>query len=97
MDNIILEVHMGEHFMGDEFPLAAPEPLKIKVRGTRPVARVDIIKDSKVIYSTTPNKVAVEFEYTDKASVNGKHYYYVRVQQDDQTLAWSSPMFINYK
>ena len=97
MDNIILDVHMGEHFMGDEFPLSAPEPLKIRVRGTRPVARVDIIKDSKVIYSTTPNKPAVEFEYTDKASVSGKHYYYVRVQQDDQTLAWSSPMFINYK
>ena len=97
MDNIVLDVHMGEHFMGDEFPLAAPEPLKIKVRGTRPVARVDIIKDSKVIYSTTPNKPSAEFEYTDKANVNGRHYYYVRVQQDDQTLAWSSPMFINYK
>jgi hypothetical protein len=97
MDNIILDVSMGEHFMGDEFPLAKAEPIKIKVRGTRNVAKVDVIKDSKVVYSTTPNKPAAEFDYTDKDSVAGRHYYYVRVQQDDQTLAWSSPMFINYK
>ena len=50
-----------------------------------------------MIYSTTPNKPTVDFEFTDKDSVAGRHYYYVRVQQDDQMLAWSSPMFINYK
>ena len=96
-DNIILEVHMGEHFMGDEFPLAKPVPLRVKARGTRAIAKVDVIKDSKVIYSTSPAKQNVEFEYTDKDSVAGRHYYYVRVQQDDEMLAWSSPMFINYK
>jgi hypothetical protein len=97
MDNIILDVSMGEHFMGDEFPLAKAEPIKVKVRGTRNLAKVDVIKDSNVVYSTTPNKPSAEFEYTDKDSVAGRHYYYVRVQQDDDRLAWSSPMFINYK
>jgi hypothetical protein len=96
-DNIILDVHMGEHFMGDEFALTAAQPLRVKVRGTRAIARVDVIKDSKVIYSTSPKQQNVELEYTDKDSVAGRHYYYVRVQQDDQMLAWSSPMFINYK
>lgn len=95
-DNIILEVRMGEHFMGDEFKLAQAEPIKVKVRGTRAVARVDIIKDSKVIYSTMPNKQTAEFEYTDKESVSGRHFYYVRVRQDDEMIAWSSPLFINY-
>jgi hypothetical protein len=97
MDNIIMEVHMGEHFMGDEFALTAAEPLKVKVRGTKAIKQVDVIRDSKVVYSTTPNKQNVEFEYTDKDSVAGRHYIYVRVQQEDQMLAWSSPMFINYK
>jgi hypothetical protein len=36
-------------------------------------------------------------EFTDKGGVQGRHFYYVRVQQDDQMLAWSSPMFINYR
>src|SRR5271157_2094293 len=37
---------MGSHFMGDEFILPAPEPIRIKVRGTVPVARVDLIRDN---------------------------------------------------
>ena len=39
----------------------------------------------------------VNFEFTDKGSVAGRHFYYVRVRQDNEMLAWSSPMFINYK
>jgi len=96
-DNIILDVRMGPHFMGDEFRLTSALPMKIKVRGTRAIARVDIIKDSEVIYSTSPNKRDVEFEFTDKGPVTGKHYYYVRVLQDDEMIAWSSPMFVNYR
>jgi hypothetical protein len=97
MDNIILDVRMGEYFMGDEFALSAAQPLKIHVKGTRAIARVDIVKDNKVVYSTQPGKQLADFEFTDKGSVAGRHFYYVRVQQDNEMLAWSSPMFINYK
>lgn len=38
-DNIILEFWMGNHFMGDDFRTAKPEKIRIKVRGTAPVAR----------------------------------------------------------
>lgn len=96
MDNIILDVRMGQYFMGDEFSLTQALPIQVKAHAPRNVVKVDIIKDSKVVYSTTPNKRDVQFEFTDKGDVNGRHYYYVRVQQDDQMLAWSSPFFINY-
>ncbi|MGH9202513.1 MAG: hypothetical protein ACRD2A_14915, partial [Vicinamibacterales bacterium] len=95
-DNIILDVRMGERFMGDEFALSAPQPLRVKVRGTRAVARVDVIKDSKVIYTHEPKKQDADFQFVDKGGVAGRHFYYVRVQQDDGMIAWSSPMFINY-
>ncbi|MBI3693321.1 MAG: hypothetical protein HY238_00565 [Acidobacteria bacterium] len=97
MDNILLEVRMGDHFMGDEFTLTRSLPLRVKARGTRAIAKVDVIKDSKVIYSTEPGKQNVEFEFTDRDSRKGHHYYYIRLQQDDQMLAWSSPMFVHYK
>ncbi len=96
MDNIILEVRMGKHFMGDEFGLKKAEPIRVKVRGTETVAEVDIIKDSQVIYSTEPKQRAVDFEFIDKGDVSGRHYYYVRVRQSDRMLAWSSPFFVNY-
>ena len=97
MDNIILDVRMGEHFMGDEFALSKPRPIRVKARGTRAIARADVIKDGNVIYTTEPKQANVDFEFIDKGDVNGRHYYYVRVQQDDEMLAWSSPFFINYK
>ena len=97
MDNIVLDVRMGDRFMGDEFALSAAQPIKIHVRGTRAIAMVEIIKDNKVIYSTQPAKQIVDFQFTDKGPVAGRHFYYVRVRQDDEMLAWSSPFFINYK
>jgi hypothetical protein len=95
-DNIILDVAMGSHFMGDEFSLSRHEPIRVKVRGTRAIARVEIIKDSKVIYAAQPGKRDVDFQFTDTGDVAGRHYYYVRLQQDDQMTAWSSPFFVNY-
>ena len=39
----------------------------------------------------------MDFEFTDKGPVNGRHFYYVRLMQEDGMIAWTSPMFINYK
>ena len=96
MDNIILDVRMGKHFMGDEFALKKAEPIHVRVRAPRTVARVDIIKDSQVIYSAEPKQQSVDLDFLDKGDVAGRHYYYVRLQQDDALLAWSSPFFVNY-
>jgi hypothetical protein len=97
MDNIVLDVRMGKHFMGDEFQLSKAEPIHVKARATKAVKKVEIIKDSKVVYTTTPGKPEVDFSFSDNDSVSGRHFYYVRLQQDDGMLAWSSPFFINYK
>jgi len=96
-DNIILEVRMGEHFMGDEFSLKRSEPIRVKARGTRTVVRAELIKDGKVIYSAEPKQRDVSFQFSDKGDISERHYYYVRLQQDDRMIAWSSPLFVNYK
>ncbi len=59
-DNIVMDVRSGDHLMGDEFsaPLGTPITLSVMVHGTRPVARVDVIKDFVYVYSTEPNTPA---------------------------------------
>ncbi|MEZ5399341.1 MAG: hypothetical protein R2729_06700 [Bryobacteraceae bacterium] len=96
-DNIIMDVHMGNHFMGAEFAMSRQLPIRIKARGTKSVERVDVIKDNKVIYTSEPKTQNVSFEYTDKAPAAGQHFYYVRLMQEDGMIAWSSPFFVNYK
>lgn len=96
-DNIILDVRMGDHFMGDEFPLTQRVPIRVEIKGTHPMARVEIIKDGKIVYSTAPKRAEVSFEFTDAGDITRRHYYYVRLQQDNRMTAWSSPLFVNYR
>lgn len=95
-DNIILDVRMGKYFMGDEFALQKALPVRVKVLAPGRIVKVDIIKDNEIIYSTEPGRRDADFQFTDTSGVSGRHFYYVRVQQEDRMIAWSSPMFINY-
>jgi hypothetical protein len=95
-DNIILDVRMGDHFMGDEFSLQRAEPMRVMARGTRPIRLVEVVKGSKVVYATEPKQRDVSFQFYDTGDVSQRHYYYVRLQQDDGMTAWSSPFFVNY-
>ena len=58
-DNIVLDVRSGDHLMGDEFTADGPVRLEVLAHGTRPIARVDIIKDFVYVYSTEPNRPRV--------------------------------------
>jgi hypothetical protein len=96
-DNIIMDVRSGDHLMGDEFAATGPVKLNVFVHGTRPLARVDIIKDFRYVYSTEPRTTQVAFQWTDdeKGRPPGLSWYYVRAIQDDGELAWASPMWVH--
>jgi hypothetical protein len=96
-DNLVVEVRVGEHFMGQEFDSASRPELTLKVRGTGTVDRVDLVRNNRYIYATTPRKQTVELKYTDMEPEPGVNYYYFRVLQDNGELAWASPVWINYK
>jgi hypothetical protein len=96
-DNILLDVRSGEHVMGDEFQADGPVRLKVIAHGTRPIARVDVIKDFDYLYSTEPKAERVEFEWTDdERRPAGLSWYYVRVQQEDGEIAWGSPLWVHH-
>jgi hypothetical protein len=96
-DNIIMDVRSGEHLMGDEFEADGPVKLRVSIHGTRPIARVDIIKDFQYVYSTEPKAQQVSFQWTDdeKGRPAGLSWYYVRAIQDDGELAWASPIWVH--
>ena len=81
-DNIIAEFRCGYHFMGDDFTVNTPPTLYVKLIGTAPFERVVIVKDGNSVYTVTPNKRIIEFEWTDRDARPGKlSYYYVRGEQ----------------
>jgi hypothetical protein len=96
-DNILADVQSGSHLMGDEFSTVDLPLLKIKLKGTSKFVKVMIVRDGKYIYSASPNSESVEFSWRDNQPNKGKaSYYYVRGEQDDGEIVWTSPLWITY-
>jgi len=83
--------------MGDVFSTAEAPNIHVKLRGTAQFTKVVVVKDNVHVYSTQPGAASVEFSWRDNAPTKGKvSYYYVRGEQDNGDLVWTSPMWITY-
>ncbi len=101
-DNIVLDFEGADganptHMMGDIFDASRDLKLRVKAIGTEPITRIDVIRNNEIIYSVSPAKTEVEFEYSDRSPQPGTNWYYVRVTQIDRNLAWSSPLWVTYR
>ena len=95
-DNIGLIVKCADHLMGEEFQLAGQPTLEIRAVGTAPITRLDIVRNNRYVFSTAPNRETLDLKWTDSdPPPESVSYYYVRIQQADGNLAWSSPMWIH--
>jgi len=94
-DNIVADVSCDNHFMGDEFRIKGAPVIRVKLIGTDVFSRVRIIKDGKEVYVGDPKSKTVDFGWPDKDVQPGvTAYYYVRGEQANGELVWSSPMWI---
>lgn len=97
-DNLVVWFGAGDQMMGDEFKAQTPPVMQAKVQGTAPIQVMEIIKDAKIVYTYRPTGEAkdAEFSWQDNTAPTGTSYYYLRVMQTDEQMAWSSPMWISY-
>jgi len=97
-DNIILDFQAeagGEtYIMGDIVDSDEAPRLKIKAVGTDRIKQLVIIKNEAIIYVRQPNADSIELRFTDRDFEPGSNYYYVRVVQNNNMVAWSSPIWV---
>jgi hypothetical protein len=97
-DNIVADVRSGDHLMGDDFSVTTAPSLSVKVIGSALINKLTIVKDGKEASVTNPNTKDVSFTWSDADSTPGKtSYYYIRAEQIDGQLVWTSPMWISRK
>ena len=96
--NILLDYRMtagGETYIqGDELSAQALPELSAKIVGTAPLKKVVIVRDNEYIYSNEPQGETFDLRYRENSLTPGQHYYYVRVEQKDGNVAWSSPIWV---
>ncbi len=98
-DNIVLDYRMQtggtEYLQGDIVENVSGDfKLSVKALGTAPIRQIDIIRNNRFIHNIQPMENDVSFTYTDRQPTRGESYYYVRVMQADDQMAWSSPIWI---
>ncbi|MGH9662162.1 MAG: DUF3604 domain-containing protein, partial [Bryobacteraceae bacterium] len=96
--NILVDYRVNQtHIQGDELSASAPPDLSARIVGTGPLSRVVVVRDNEAIYSQQPQHEFFDLRYRDNAAKPGKHYYYLRVEQKDGNVAWSSPVWVNLR
>jgi len=96
--NILLDFRMRDGdetwLQGDSFRSRGRPQLVVKVAGTGPLAKIDVVRDNQYLHSRPGAGETAEFTYQDAGSGPGEHYYYIRVLQKDGNVAWSSPIWV---
>ena len=102
-DNIVVqfEAHVGNRTplkMGAEIAVSEAPEFVFRAVAPRPVASVEIIRSGEVMYSVEPQTSEVKISYRDSdAPQDGSAHYHVRLVQDDGQIAWSTPIWIEYR
>ncbi|MBM3740043.1 MAG: DUF3604 domain-containing protein, partial [Acidobacteria bacterium] len=100
-DNIVLDYRMDaagkQHLQGETIKLPkGRHELVVNIKGTKPIRQIDIVRDNKFIHTRHPLTQDESFRFVDAEPLTAKvSYYYVRVQQVDEQIAWSSPVWIS--
>jgi hypothetical protein len=97
-DNIILDFQAEaggrRYIMGDVIKSQTAPALKLRAIGTERIKQLVIVKNQKFVYIGHPNTREVSLEFTDRDFQPGANYYYMRVVQVDNQVAWSSPIWV---
>jgi hypothetical protein len=101
---IILEFSVDGEPMGGELQVddaRAPRKIRVHARGTDVITRLEILRNGQVVHTALPEPRQAEdilsLEWQDDAAIQGTAFYYVRLQQADGEMAWSSPIWVDVK
>lgn len=108
-DRILLDFTIDGEPMGSENSVelagAGPRTLRMRAAGTAPITRVEVIRNSEVVFSAGPQSDVWEEEWTDTSDLAAVAfaptfpddrpfvYYYLRIFQANRQRAWSSPIW----
>ena len=96
---ILLHFNIQGRPMGSEMTSTDRPRLRVRVNGTAPLALVEIIRGDRraLRFPAAGGERDVALDWTDPAPLSGETWYYIRVTQADFSLAWSSPIWVDYQ
>lgn len=96
-DKIFVEFSCNDHLLGTEIALSGKPVLKFKVEGTADIKRITLVRNEVNHQQWEPKSRNAEETFTDESPAPGENRYYLRVEQADGNMAWSSPVWAQVK
>ncbi len=82
--------------MGSELVLDHPPRFDIRVEGSAPIEELALIRDGEDVMRLSGHGKVLSRRVVDRPPP-GQHYYYLRVIQADNEVAWASPIWVEMK
>lgn len=98
-DKIFMEFSCNGNLMGEEFETAQAPELEIVVHGTAPISKVTLVKNEADYEVWEPSSYDSDFtmNFKDEKPEPGEYRYYIRVEQLDGNMGWTSPVWVQVK
>jgi len=93
-DKIFVEFSCDDHLLGTEVAVHGKPSLLFKVDGTAGISRITLVRNEQNYQQWEPRTKKFATTYTDDAPHPGENRYYLRVEQADGNMAWSSPVWV---
>lgn len=93
-DKIFVEFTCNDKLLGTEIAVTGKPVIKFSVDGTAPIKRVTLVRNEKNHQQWEPNTKTFQQTFTDESPISGENRYYLRVEQSDGNMAWSSPVWV---
>ena len=93
-DKIFVEFTCNDQLLGSEATSKGKPVLKFKIDGTAEIKRVTLVRNEMNYQQWEPKSKQFEQAFTDEAPLVGENRYYLRVEQTDGNMAWSSPVWL---
>jgi len=93
-DNIVVDFSMGDYIQGDIIKDPESFQFTIHIKGTTPIQKMVIFKNFKKAKTLYDQSSEINIQYRDKNPQKGENHYYIRVEQEDGEIAWSSPIWV---
>ncbi|MSU49399.1 MAG: hypothetical protein EXS37_09990 [Opitutus sp.] len=96
-DKIFVEFQCNGHLLGSVIEVTGKPVMSIKVDGTAGITRVTLVRNEQNHRQWEPGAKTFAQSFTDDAPAEGENRYYLRIEQGDGNMAWSSPVWVRVK
>lgn len=96
-DKIFVEFTCNGKLLGTEFEVQGSPTMTFSVDGTAAIKRVTLVRNEQNYEQWKPGTKTFEQTFVDEKPVTGENRYYLRIEQEDGNMAWSSPVWVQVK